>query len=226
MKTVDALSRCHLCAGLAPAEVEAVSRITSLRTVQDGELLFQEGDPARGFYVLLAGRIRIFKSSADGKEHTLHIIRPGQMFAEVAIFHDGMFPAHAVAVEDSTVAFFPKPDFLRLLGESPQISLKIIGSLAAFVREFNRQIEDLSLKDVPSRLAGYFLDECRRTGRTVFRLETTKLELARRLGTISETLSRNLRKFSELGLIEVRQREITVLQPDRLEDIAGGLEKL
>lgn len=220
------LETSHLCTGMDAQELEAIARIVTCRELAAGETLFQEGDAARGFYVLLRGRVRIYKSSPDGKEYNLHAIRPGMIFAEVAIFHGGHFPANCVALEDSTVAFFPKEAFLRLLRESPQISLKIIASMALFVRDFNRQIEELSLKEVPARIAAFLLREAERTGLRAVALDITKTELAGRLGTVSETLSRSLRKLKDQGLIREQGKIITLLDPTRLQDIAEGVEKI
>ena len=226
MEQAHLLNGCQLCAGMSEEEIRSVARIAELRTVAAGEVLFQEGDPARGFYVLLNGRVRVYKASPDGKEYTLHLIRPGQMFAEVAIFMERAFPAHSAALEDSLVALFPREAFLRLVRENPQISLKIIASLAHFVREFNRMVEELSLKEVPARLAAFLLDEARRGDGRQLALEGTKAALAARLGTVSETLSRNLTKMKNIGLIREEGKIIRILDPDRLAEVAEGVEKI
>ncbi|MFH1374158.1 MAG: Crp/Fnr family transcriptional regulator [bacterium] len=222
MKTSDLLRGCYLCRDLDQRELEALEEIVSVRRVNRGEVLFLQGDHATGFYVLLDGSIRIYKASPDGKEYTLHHIRAGQMFAEAAVFGDSTFPANAVASEVSTVAFFPKDRFIRLIQDSPQISLKMIAGLAGFVREFNQQIEDLSLKEVPARLAGYLLRSLKETGDMIITLSISKAELARSLGTTSETLSRNLTKFRDSGVISGDGREITVVDQAQLEKIADG----
>jgi len=217
---VQQLRSSHLGAGLNEEELGAIGAIARTRTLRKGNLLFVEGDPASGFFVLLSGKLRIYKATAAGREYTIHQIRPGQMFAEVAIFHGGRYPANCIALEDSTVAFFPKDRFVGLIKKSPQISLKIIGSLAAFLRDYNQQVENLSLKEVPSRLATHLIAEAGRAGSNVILLDYTKTELARRLGTISETLSRSLRKLKDLGIIEVEHNKITILDLGRLSRIS------
>ncbi len=196
------------------------------RDLARGEVLFQEGDPAEGFYVLLEGLVRVFKASPEGREYTLHVIRPGQMFAEVAMFAGKRYPANCAALEDARVAFFPKSVFLRLMGEHPEISLKIIASLAHFVREFNRMVEELSLREVPARLAGFLVEESRRQGVPRVILDTTKAELASRLGTISATLSRALGRMKDERLIRVDGRAITILNATRLQEVADGVKRL
>ena len=216
------MARTHLCSGLSKKEVEAVAAIASVRKAAKGKILFLEGDRAAGFYVLLSGRVRIYKASPDGKEYTIHIIKPGQLFAEAALFQGEAYPANGEALEDSLVAFFPKVAFQSLLRNSPEISLKIITSLSAFVRDFNRQVEELSLREVPARIASYLLIESERLGKNTVELDISKLELANRLGTISETLSRNFKKLSDLRIIVVEGKTITILDLPRLEAVADG----
>jgi CRP-like cAMP-binding protein len=222
MDAADQLRHCFLCRQLDEAEITALTEIVIFRSLGKGEHLFWEGQAASGFFVLLTGSVRVYKASAEGKEVTLHQIRPGQMFAEAAIFTEGGFPANCMALADSEVAFFPKDRFIRLLTESPQISLKMIAGLAGFVREFSQQVEDLSLREVPGRLARFLLEERERVGADTFHLDTTKSELARRLGTTGESLSRNLRKLSDLAAIAVAGSQITLLDLPRLQSIAAG----
>lgn len=206
-------------------EFAALAAITQFRRVDAGQMLFFEGDPATGFFVLLSGRVRIYKSAPDGKEFTLHQITPGQMFAEAAIFRGKTFPANAVAGEDSEVAFIPKDQFVQLITRYPAISLKIIASLSRWLREFTVKLEDLSLREVPARLANFILRQRQKLAADTFDLDVTKAELASQLGTISETLSRSLKKLKDLEAIAVDNKRITILDPAQLEAIASG-EKL
>ena len=222
MNPIDRLRHCSLCRELDEKELKALAEIASVRRPAKGDILFWEGDHATGFYVLLAGSIRIYKASAEGKEYTIHQIRPGQMFAEAAIFGGQHYPANCAALTDSEVAFFPKDRFLHLIKTSPDISLKMIAGLSAFVREFNQMVEDLSLHEVSARLARFLLAEGERTQGDTFILDTTKAELANKLGTVSETLSRNLKKFRELQVIQVEGDRITLLDFPRLKSIADG----
>lgn len=203
-------------------EFKAMEEITQLRHVEGDAMLFFEGDPANGFFVLLSGRVRIYKSTADGKEFTLHQITPGQVFAEAAIFRGNTYPANCMAMEDSEVAFIPKDQFIRLITKYPNISLKIIGSLSRWLREFAAKLEDLSLKDVPARLATYLLRQRQKLKSDSFELDITKAELASELATISETLSRSLKKLKDLEVIAVDGKRITILDSDQLDSIAAG----
>ncbi|MCB2231011.1 Crp/Fnr family transcriptional regulator [bacterium] len=222
MNAADRLKSGPLFSELDVDEIAALSSIVSYKSISRGGVLFLEGDPATGFFVLLSGSVRIYKASPDGKEYTLHRIRPGQMFAEAAIFRGRGFPANCMALEDSEVAFFPKVGFVDLLANSPQIALKIIGSLSNWLREFTRKLEELSLKEVPARVAFYLLRRLDAANSETFQLDTSKTELAAQLGTIIETLSRTFRKLRDAGIISMNGREITVLDRERLEAVADG----
>jgi len=144
------------------------------------------------------------------------------MFAEAAIFGSETFPAHCISLEESVVAFFPKKSFTELLSNSPQISLKMISALSRFVREFNQQIEDLSLKEISARLAAYLLKKATASDGKKIVLDRSKSELASSLGTIGETLSRNFRRMKELGIIDIDGRNIIIRNIDKLRDLAEG----
>jgi len=216
------LQKSRLFSGLSPAELKKLAAILRIKNLRKGELLFLEGDPADGFYLLCAGRVKIHKISVDGREQILHQIVPGQIFAEAAIFHGDHYPADCTAIEDSVVALLPKKAFLELVERDPQISLKIIGSLSAFLREFTEIIENLSLKEVPARIAGFLARRSAAAGQTTIVLEMTKTELARHLGTSSETFSRALRRLSDANIIKVQGRKIIILDPKRLAQVAAG----
>jgi CRP/FNR family transcriptional regulator len=208
--------------GLDKGELEAISGIAQIKKIKKRQIIFLEGDHAAGFFVLLKGKVRIYKASPEGKEYTIHQITPGQLFAEAAIFKGNLYPANCAALEDSMVAFFPKDAFIQMIKNSPQISLKIIGSLSNFLREFNKKVEELSLKEVSARIASYLLEEADKKKNNEIILDISKAELAHRLGTISETLSRNLRKLKELRVIKVEGQKISIINSLRLISIAEG----
>ncbi len=207
---------------LNDAEFEQLRSIVQVRHISGGTVLFLQGDPAQGFYLLLSGRVRIYKAAPDGREFTLHQIQPGQMFAEAAIFRGNTYPANAIAEEDSEVVFVPKAEFLSVVTKSPQISVKIIASLSAWLREFAEKLENLSLREVPQRLAAYLLKLSEGSGSSQLDLPTTKAKLASELGTISETLSRSLRKLIDSGVISVDGNHIEILDAESLREIASG----
>ncbi len=218
----ELLKRSYFFQELDPSEFAALAEIVQLRRVDADAVLFFEGDPATGFFVLLSGRVRIYKSAPDGKELTLHVITPGQMFAEAAIFRGQTFPANCMAMDDSEVVFIPKEPFLQLITHFPNISLKIIAGLSRWLREFAGKLEDLSLREVSARLAAYLLKQSRRAKSPTVRLSISKAALATELGTISETLSRNLKKLRDLEIIAVDGSTIVIRDQPRLEAAADG----
>lgn len=213
------LRQSPLFAGTTDEDINAILRICKVREYERGEILFDEGDVAQGFYIVAAGRVKVYKLSPEGKERILHVVQSGGNFAEAAIFADGLYPASAEPLEKSTLIFFPKRDFLDLLTAQGQIAINMIGGLSRFLRLFAGQIEELTFRDVPSRLARYLLDLNNERNGAV-ELPTSKSAIASRLGTVSETLSRTFRKLSDEGLIRVEGKTIVILDAERLSDLA------
>ncbi len=211
-----------LFAGLDEAQLLKIQGISRVVDNTRRDVLFREGEPAEGIFVLLSGRVKIYKLSPDGKEHILHVVRPGQAFAEAAVFMPGGYPAYAEALQKSRTLLLPKEPFLRLLREEPTISLNIIATLSRYLKQFADRIEDLSLKDVSARVARWFLSTSLEKGRDFWDLEITKGELASQVGTVSETLSRTLRKFQDAGWLQVRGRFVKILDKAALQAVAEG----
>ena len=213
------LKNIPLFAGLSEADIDDLMQIVRVNEHARGELLFSEGEEAAGFFVVLDGRVKVYKLSPEGKERILHVIQPGGTFAEAAIFGEGLYPAYAEPLQGSKLLFLPKEGFLGLLRDNSRIAINMIAGLSKFLRQFANQIEDLTFKDVPSRLARYLIDLSR--GRVqAFDLPISKSQLASNLGTVSETLSRTLRKLSEEDLIRVAGKSVRILDFDRLEELA------
>lgn len=219
MDTRSIIRRCHLFAAVTDEDLDYLTRVAKARDHDRGEVLFSDGEKALGFYVVGSGKVKIYKLSPEGKERILHIVHPGGTFAEAAIFGNGLYPAYAEPLEKAHLLFFPKNEFLALLHEHSQIAINMIGGLSRFLRQFATQIEELTFKDVPARLARYLLDLAGDEAGQV-ELPISKTQLASNLGTVSETLSRTFRKLSDDAIIEVRGKVIAILDRDRLEDLA------
>ena len=213
------LKTCPFFAGLSDDDIEALMGIARVRDSSRGELLFSDGEKAVGFFVVLDGKVKVYKLSPEGKERILHIIHPGGTFAEAAIFADGLYPAYAEPLQSSKLLFLPKEGFLNLLMDNGRISINMIAGLSKFLRQFANQIEDLTFKDVPSRLARYLMVLSEGVKESL-ELPISKSQLASNLGTVSETLSRTLRKLSEDDLISVSGKTVEILDFDRLEELA------
>lgn len=227
VKKAPFVRNCYLFDGLDEEELQEVDRITMFRTLKRNDLVFQEGQKANGFFLLCQGRVKIYKLSVEGKEQLLHIVHPGETFAEATMFEGSIFPATAQAMDDSRLLFIDKNWFLALLKKHPEIGMRMLGNISRYLHHFIRMVEDLSLKEVSSRVAEYLLHEI--SGKDVpikegieFELEMTKSDLAARLGTISETLSRTLKRLRDRSIIEVDGKKIRILDKNALEKIAEG----
>jgi len=199
--------------------------IVTDQVFRKGESIFSEGDEGSGFYVVIRGRVKIFKLSLEGKEQILHFFGPGEPFGEVPVFTGQHFPANAEAMEESRVFFFPRKSFVNLIKKNPSLALNMLAVLSMRLRRFTALIDDLSLKEVPGRLAAYllYLNDQHKGSKEV-ELTITKAQLASLLGTIPETLSRILGKLSLQGFIETDGRRIRILDSEALQDLAesGG----
>lgn len=206
--------------------MQELNKIAVERVFEKGEMIFYEGDESLGFYLVLSGLIKIYKLSADGKEQIFQFIKPNETFGEVTVFYGKAFPAHAEAVQKSRVLLFPRRDFLKAIRSNPDLALTMLAILSERLRQFTVQVENLSLKEVPSRLSSYFLYLLREEAKDdAISLGISKGQLASLLGTIPETLSRILRRMAENGIIEVRGRQIRLLDIPQLVALSEG-EKL
>ena len=214
-----ALRSCQLFAGISIPELDAIAIITAVKSVPKGSYLFHEGDPSLGFYIVQTGAINVHRVNAAGKEQVIHVFRAGESFAEATLATDKGYPGDARAVEASQVLLVQKAGFLALLKRQPELALRMLGSMSIHLRVLVAQLEDLTLKDVETRLANWLVKRCpdRSSQRPAnIELSMTKRVLAAELGTVSETFSRTLAKFREQGLVEVKGKTVKVLCPAKL----------
>jgi CRP-like cAMP-binding protein len=227
--TVDLLRRCPLFSGLKEEDLKRIRAIALPKHVAKKGILFSEGEEAKGFYVILTGKVKLFKISPEGKEQILHVASAPDAFAEAALFLEGKYPAFAEALSDSQLLFFPKREFIQLIERNPQLSINMIVSLSTFLKRLATLIEELSLKEVSSRIAKYVIDLSTRgakEGKDLrdVELDLSKTQLALKLGTISETLSRTLSKMKAKKIIDVQKNRILILNREALEELASGMK--
>ena len=198
-------------------EIDLLSASASVKKVQKGEQIFSERSDATAFFIVISGKVKIYKLSPDGKEHTLHIHGPGDLVAEAAIFDSMRYPASCMAMEDSQLVRISRDGFLALLKTHPELALKMMSGYSKRLRQFVAKIEELSLKDIKSRLAGYLLENSsEKNGVVTCRLVYSKKELASFLGTIPETLSRALAFLKQKNLIAEKDSTIIIPDPEKL----------
>lgn len=214
------LRRCELFAGLSAEELQRVADLTVAKAYERGEYLFREGEPTRGFYVVQSGSVSIHRVNAAGKEQVIQVFRAGQSFAEATLTGDRGYPADARVLEPSSILTIQKAGFVELLKQRPELALRMLASMSVHLRQLVGQLEDMTMRDVETRLANWLLKQCPNpecAAPFTVELRGTKRALAAELGTVSETFSRTLAKLRELGLLEVDGPRITLLDPPRLK---------
>lgn len=216
------LRSCQLFTGLPAEDLDLIASFVIPRELAKGAYLFREGATAEGFYIVQRGAVNVHRVSVSGKEQVISVFRAGQSFAEAALASPGGYPADARAIEASTVLLVPKADFLGLLRKRPELALRMLGSMSQHLRVLVGLLDDLTLKDVQTRLVNWLLKRCPKTlwnGPVAIHLDRTKRVLAAELGTVSETLSRSLAELRSLKLIRVEKQTIYVLDPDVLRQL-------
>ena len=216
------LGEVPLFKGLSSEQLKLLERAAVSRQISKGETLFSQDETAEGFYVVLSGKIKVFKLSPQGKSQILGVFGPGDTVGEVPVFEGGTYPAYAQAMERASVAFFPRDRFIGLIRENPDLALGMMAVLSRRLRRLASLAESLALKEVPSRLAQYLLSLLPPKGGEVM-LSVKKGELAEMLGTTPETISRAFSRLSSQGIMEVKGARIHVLNKQALEKIAEGI---
>ncbi len=197
---VDILQSCRLFSQVHPAGFQRLVTIGRLARFEKGQVIFRDGQDCPGVYVVGSGLVRIFKVGPGGKEHVLHIVGPGETFAEVAAVGGLACPAHAEAIAATTCAMLPLEPFRKLMHEDHQFCLDMMTGLTLWVRHLVALMEDLVLRDATGRLARYLLD-ADPGGEGLIELPTLKRHVASHLNLTSETFSRTIRRLHEAGLI-------------------------
>jgi len=207
--------------GLPDDQISAIREIAVEKQFSKGQTIFSEGDQTKGFFVVVDGRVKIYKVSSEGKEQILHIFETGQSFGEVTVFTGQQLPANAQTLAKTRLLLFPRRVFIDLISANPSLALNLLAIMSKKLRQFAAQIENLSLKEIPARLASYliYLSE-EQDAENAVTLNVSKGQLASLLGTIPETLSRIFAKLSGQDLIRVEGPKITLLDRQGIEDLA------
>jgi CRP/FNR family transcriptional regulator len=210
------LASVPLFSGLSPDEVRMLAAHFVRKRYGHGELLFSEGDPCRSLYIIESGKLRIFKSSPNGREQVLAVEGPGGSVAELPVFDGGPYPASVSTVEDSQILFVSRQDLHNFCLQHPEVALKMLAVVGARLRRLVGIIEELSFTTVRQRLVAALVRLAQATGKQTdrgieFELSATHQEMAHQLGTVRELVSRNLMRLQAEGLLDVEARNIVVL---------------
>lgn len=225
LATKETLRNIPLFSELSISQLRELIRISILKPFRKNEIIFLEGDFYIGFFIILKGSVKIYKFTSSGKESVVHIAKPLTTFADIPLFEGKNYPVNAQTLEDCLMLFIPKDGFIDLIKTNPDISLKMLAGFAKRLKSLINIIEDLSTKEVPNRLAKYILKEIKIAGREKLpepfvKLSVPKSTIASYLGTITETLSRSLKKLQNENIIRVVGKKIFVTDIKRLKDLA------
>jgi CRP-like cAMP-binding protein len=201
---------------LSNADLLEIEQSAIIKTYQSEQMVLMEGDQAKGLYIVESGWLKVIKLSTSGREQTLNVLSPSEVFNGVAVFTDSLNQATVIALEESVVWFISRSTMKRLLATYPKLSQHIIQDFATRIQHLVGLVEDLSLRSVESRLARALVEG--NNGSSVQRLKwATQTEMASRLGTVPEVLNRALRKLVEDGLIEVSRHQIKIIDSEGLK---------
>lgn len=222
---VGALKRAQLFAELDDSTLRMLAARAVERTFQKDEVLFVAGEEATGMYVIVEGSVRAFRVSLDGREQVIHVERAGATIAELPVFDEGDYPSTAAAEEPTNTLFIDKRDVHTLCREHPEISLAAIKVLAGRLRRCAELVEALSLREVGQRLARFLLNEARRSGTRmengfVLTLTQTNQQIAARIGSVREVISRAFTRLQHERLISVEGRHVIIPDETALEAFA------
>jgi CRP/FNR family transcriptional regulator, dissimilatory nitrate respiration regulator len=218
---IGVLQQASLFAGLDEATALEIVRRGRLRLFAAGQTVFLQGDHARGLHVVVHGRVKVFKSSPQGRAQTLMIMGPGEPVGEVAALAGDDYPASAETLETTETFYIPRDAFVDLIRSQPEVALRLLSALSARLRAFASLIEDLSLKGVTERVAVQLLalaPGC--PGEQTVELDLSKGELAAAVGTVPETLSRAFQQLSRAGAIEIKGRRVVIKDRTLLQRLA------
>jgi CRP-like cAMP-binding protein len=196
---------------LPPRELESLAAVAREKTFEPGEDLFQEGEPCRGIHVVAAGLVKIVKTTPAGRQVMLAMQAAPSTVAEVPVFDGGPYPATVTAVKQTVALTILKEDFIAACRQNPDLTLKFLEVFGRRLRHLVNLVETITFGSVRQRLAQALLDFTGPAGTGAFALPETQEQLASRLGTVREVISRNLSRFQGEGLIRIQRREIEIL---------------
>lgn len=206
--------------GLSPDGLDSIRRLIFEKTFERGEVILLEGEPAEALYLVVSGAVKVFKTSAEGKEQILNIVRPGESFNDVPIFDDGPNPASAQAMGPVALYGIRKSDMNAILQKYPQVARNTIKVLAERVRQLVSLVEDLSFRHVIGRVVKILLEHAGDGKGPTPRL--TQQEMAAMAGTAREVVARSLKALEDDGAIRLERHRIVITDKEALKEMVGA----
>jgi CRP/FNR family transcriptional regulator len=233
LNVVEILQNCSLFAEVNARGFQRLATIARLCHFRKGQIIFRENEACPGVYIVGQGTVRVFKTGSGGKEHVLHLVGPGETFAEVAAIGNFDLPASAEAMEKTTCVLLPQESFRQTLADDHELCFGVMTSLTVWVRRMVMMVEDITLRDAAGRLARFLLDTQKNAGDkkrgdipqgNIVKLPGLKRHVASHLNLTSETFSRTLRRLVAAGLIlEIDNDQVQLLHPKKLRQVAEGM---
>ncbi|MFA5525041.1 MAG: Crp/Fnr family transcriptional regulator [Tissierellales bacterium] len=223
MSTIEYLKMIPLLQGMKLEELEKIEKITKERSYRKENVIITEGEKSENIFIIKSGKVKIFKTSSDGREIILDIKGKSKIFAEVTLFEDGRNPATVAAIENSVILSINNKDIESIIRENPEMALNIIVILNRRLKEAQSRIKNMAINDTYVRTAHMLLNLIEKYGKEIgdgaieLTLNITREELASLIGTSRETVSRALSQFSKEDAIKISGRRIIILDKNKLE---------
>lgn len=218
---VETLRQVRIFSALSDAELHDVAAHVHVKSYSAGQLIFLEGEPCEGMFIIAEGAVRIFKTSPSGREMLLAMEKAPASIAEIPVFDGGGYPASAAAVTAVRIFLIPRIDFTSLCRRQPEVGLKVLAVVGKRLRTLVATLHQITFGSVRQRLAQSLLDLAEQHGGSPCPLPETREQLAVRLGTVREVLSRNLSRFQAQGLIRIERRQVWIDDPEGLREEAS-----
>jgi CRP-like cAMP-binding protein len=215
------LHHCPICSGLGLESLAAIAHIATEKTYEKGQFIMQEGEKGDGFFLVLEGRVRVYKSSPSGREKVLLIAETGMTFAEDTLFGEGNFLEMAVALTKTQALLIPRQEFLILLENNPSLSFQVMEALSIWIKRLSYSLESDTFLSARNKTARFLYSLSNKLQSNIIELPTKKKEIADQLGLAPETFSRALHEFSEQNIIQIERRKIKILDMDQLQELSN-----
>lgn len=214
------LHHCPICSGLGSDSLTSIAHIATDKTYAKGQFLMQEGEKSDGFFLVLEGKVRVYKSSPSGREKVLLIAETGMTFGEDALFGEGKFLEMAVALTKTRALLIPRHEFLSLLDKNSGLALQVMEALSMWIKRLSSSVENVAFLSARDKTARFLLGLSNKNQSDIVELPAKKKEIADQLGLAPETFSRALHEFSEQNLIQIERRRIKILDIELLEQLS------
>lgn len=224
-KNLKLLEKVPFFSALKAEELRCILPYLREKKFRKNQVVFHEGEPGRYLYLIRTGQVKVYKLSEEGKEKILRVFGPGDFFAELPLLDGGNYPASAEVLSTAILLSLSRENFLSVISKYPSITGKIYKIVGKRLRHFTTMVTDLTLKDASRRLAGFLLEKASgqvhlSQDQVRFPLELTHQEIASLIGTARETVSRSLKQLQSDGIIEIKDRYVTVLDREALHEAA------